>query len=665
MRKGDFQKLFISIVLVLNFSPVFAAMEGAEKTERFTTPAGSLTDNGRPHSMGLVSVNGSAQPELQVKAHSSGWVLGNGRSGAASKFGDTIDGAVEGKQKKRYERIFTPVKEQDIPEGAIVTTLKVQPSGDPEFIQGAFKAAPKIGVRPLVEHMKEEARDRVCSMNSLDGCTGKTLSPFSRDSYWYFFNYLKDTLWVWDPDISAALMKDHFGRELHKEYIFYALKNILGPLSLFGSDASETHKEKRAEFKSGLGSEALGKLMAMVDGYAKNAVISLLNKRDIREMREEGGSYLMATIISIVFGFDIREYPEKYEEIRGHFRGIVEPSLSIPLDDTFQMMPWFLKYSYVRMFYPSLFAKSTEMRKDVDWLVEKAKEKGVLDIDDSNPEAPYEGKYLRSIYKRRGGVLTDEDRSDLLNPTIAGSDTGSIFIHATFAELARNEVLQQELREEVFGLLEEDGVSPEDYGEHVWTPAQLNKKRLPKFFLFVEEVLMKFPPVPFDSRKVKENFSLYMKDNRADGEFYIRLDLKAGETIIFPIYYLNPHLQNDNKYFPEEMLKLDLEERVKHVQTFANPSMHHQCPGQHFARLSVSELLINMLTSGHTLSLSPALEKFNLSFVGTTAIDNDVTIVVGDRVEEMAQKIADLRLEVIPPAASAHGGGTEIHTHEL
>ena len=207
------------------------------------------------------------------------------------------------------------------------------------------------------------------------------------------------------------------------------------------------------------GEQYLDSMASIIDGYAKNTVVKLTRKGRVEDIHSVAGEFLMSTIISVVFGFDITAYPENFEKIRSHFRGIAEPSVKLSFDMGFQFVPWFLKGIYAYHHYSGLYKMSDDMSSDIDWLLEKSRQLGVLD-DETKPD----GKMVRSIYKRAKGVMTDEHKGDLIIPTTAGSDTGALFLKAVVSELGRDRERQKELRDEIISLLQTKTISPDKYG---------------------------------------------------------------------------------------------------------------------------------------------------------------------------------------------------------
>ena len=181
----------------------------------------------------------------------------------------------------------------------------------------------------------------------------------------------------------------------------------------------------------------------------------------------------------------------------------------------------------------------------------------------------------------------------------------------------------------------------------VWDKGFVGEQGLPKLMLFIEETLIKFPPVPNESRQAKVDFTDYFEVHENNEMYYAKLDIKAGEQVTFPIYYLNPHEYNDNPYFSKQFKDMPLEKRVQHTNTFFNPSGVHQCPGQYFARYVVSKFLIFLLISGYEVKLDPEVEEFDLEFSGTTEIKNKYDIVfvkVGDTPESLVPSMKDMVL---------------------
>ena len=152
-----------------------------------------------------------------------------------------------------YKRKYVKVKREYIPFGSDIREIEVTRAGNPDEISECTKrAAVDGGFRPLVEHMKENAKSPVCAMNSV-GCAGKIFCPFSRTHPLRRFNYLKDTLWVWDYDLAHGLLSDHAGKELVKADLFYALSVITGTQSLLSTDGGKVHTSKKSDFKGALG----------------------------------------------------------------------------------------------------------------------------------------------------------------------------------------------------------------------------------------------------------------------------------------------------------------------------------------------------------------------------------------------------------------------------
>ncbi|MCL6268588.1 cytochrome P450 [Sansalvadorimonas sp. 2012CJ34-2] len=502
------------------------------------------------------------------------------------------------------------------------------------------KGSEAVDVKLLADYLLEKSKDHpICRMNTHpSNCMLRwLLTTVSRESWLYpWLTYLKDNMWVWDYDIASGILAKSFGTHLVKQDIFTMVRIILGEFSLFGTDAGEVHTGKRQVFKVAFGPQSLKLITSQLDKFSKRFVSQLSDSLTGSSIRLEVGKFLMSSIISTVFGFDVSadEHRTKFDEIREHFQGVVEASVKLPFDYGFQMRPRAMRDSYLRQHYGAIYDKKILLLEDIKWLVETAKSKGVLDNIDYMGEAESGEPLLRAVVRNAGGhdKLTEEDYQDLLNPMIAGTDTGSFFQMAVISELARDRESLEKIIIEMKQVLTKFGVPMTGFGSHEWTDDQMTEENMPTLHLLIEKILMELPPVPVDSRRVKDDFVIYFLDREATKKqpqgrrVFRKLFLRAGETMTLPIYYLNPREGSTNPHISPELMGLPLKERVKYKHTFVNRSQFHACVGQHFIRKLEKLLILNLISSGRKPVLEQEIEHFELSFKGTIAIEDDLTI---------------------------------------
>ena len=560
-----------------------------------------------------------------------------------------------------YTKRYVVVDENDIPaeEKAKVEPFALPVVGD--FDEVRELTTPKseerlVNVKLLADYLlKESASHPICRMNTHPkNCMLSwliTMAP--RESALYpWLTYLKDTIWAWDHDIVTGMLQSSFGTHLVKKDLFTITRIILGEDSLFGSDSSETHAWKRMIFKSGLGPDALKVLTPCIDKYTHSFVEGLGETLPVDTLGESVGKFLMATIISMVFGFDITDekYEHRFSEIREHFSKIVEAIVELPFDSGFQMRPSFMREPYLREHYGFIHKKRSQLLADVDWLIKTAQEEKVLEnIGDEKPPARG-GALLRAYVREAGGIenLKENHKQDLLNPMIAGTDTGALFQKIVISELARKKEAQDKIREEMLTALKRHNIPLENIDSHIWSDEQLTKEEMPALHQFLEEILIDFPPVPIDSRRVKDDFTVYFQDMKAtqtnqDGrKVYKKIHLREGETMIIPIFYINPRERSSNPHLPPELLNLPPRERVKHMQTFVNSSRYHACVGQYFIRRLVKLLILRMMSSGKDITMDEKVDDYRLAFRGTIYLEDKLTIRFGKvDLREVASQLED------------------------
>ncbi len=515
------------------------------------------------------------------------------------------------------------IKVEDIPQDVKSTLMEMPLSGMDDEVLSLYNSAGEEGVKPLMDHMQQHAESDVCRMNTTSRYCMKNwvVNPCSRESWLYPLSAYKATFWIWNPEIARILMQSSFSTHLTKQDWF---STHLTKQDLFGADMYLGKNEKKSDVSQALEAEALPLLIEELAPFSQEFIEKMASSPGFEGVGDDGGEYLMKSILYLVFNVDMSGHRKKLNEIREHFRGAIETAAILPAGMAYQGAPNFIKKPYIWLTHSKMYEKNKLLLADVDWLVKTVEEQGFL--DDVNYDSKYpECSLLRELYKKSNGVLTEEDKYDLLNTMLAGADTKLSLLNSVFAELASKQDAQQEIRAEVVRVLLEDGVRPEGFYEHKWTYEQIKgtrETRLPVLHHFLDEVLLHYPPAPLETRRVETNITVHMTDTtKAEGDEgrYVAMSFKKGETVVFPVYYLNPWEGNPNPFIPDAIKNAPVEDRIKWVHSFGNPGKH-ESSGQGFERAMLKLAVVNMMAKGMNLTADNIPAAYDLQFSGTLSI---------------------------------------------
>ena len=274
-----------------------------------------------------------------------------------------------------------------------------------------------------------------------------------------------------------------------KEELFYPFKYLTGTSTIFSTDASSEHLEKRKIFNKALGIRSQPDLVPVMDGYAKKFIDKWHDQGEVLDdVTSQAGHYLLPIIIWSTFGIDITQHQVKMQEIIGHLTDILSDFVALVSDPAFYPIPERLKPGYIRLRYPNIIAKGHAIHQDTLWLIEKAREQ--TEYRASHNEELVSSLFYRMMEKlvaEEKDHLTNEDVYDLANPLVAGNDTTGSFLTMLLRKLADDSEMQRVLKEELECAETGRFVERDAQGRRKWTAQQVNDKEMPELFAFIDE----------------------------------------------------------------------------------------------------------------------------------------------------------------------------------
>ncbi|CAM3497451.1 cytochrome P450 [Parendozoicomonas haliclonae] len=523
--------------------------------------------------------------------------------------------------------------------------LPVTPVGDPDRFEELVSNIETDGVLPMGEYMLEEmtkaakqsspasyasCKYGVCRMNTTPKhCLKRMVKPFGRDSFFRKFNAIPDTVWVLNPDIVKAIFSDGFGVDTKKLDTFYAFRVLMGEYALFSSDMTEAHKERRKQFKANLGGDTAMRsyvtaaLMEHADRFVGEWTDLPSSQTD--DITNIVVDYLSPGLIHSIFGVDISQHKEKQKEIVSHLSGIIPLFALINNDPKFYLSymyptPMMNPMGYLKKNYPLLFEKQQLIMKDLEWLIGEA-----FKLDPSE-----QGLLFKNVVKksREAGRdhLNADDLYDLINPMIAGGDTGAGLLTLALTEFARSPELQDEILEE-FRIAGGASIKDQD----------IAASKLHKLFEFIEEVLTRYTPAPIIARRMADDKDLILVDQ--DTGERVKIEFKRNDLVSFPISFLNPHAYSPNPFISPEEKTASHDDRKKCMVTFANGSSH-QCVGEHLGKQLMAVLLVSSFKNNVKPGLVQPFKGYSEGWAGVIKVNARVPLKLYPLDEELGDLAA-------------------------
>lgn len=255
------------------------------------------------------------------------------------------------------------------------------------------------------------------------------------------------------------------------------------------------------------------------------------------DIKEIAGKYTTDVIGSCAFGIDCNSFKDPESEFRTQAKKVFQVS---PLDN--------LK-GFIAFTCPDL-AKSFGLRlsgKDVSNFFMRLTKKN---IDYRENTGFFRKDFMEILLelKKNGELNINEVAAQSFLFFIAGYETSSTTISFCLFELARNQDIQNKVREEIEMVLKENS-------EKITYAALSEMKYL---HMVVEETLRKYPPLPLLNRQCVKDYKF------PDGTV-----LNKGDDVMIPVYsmHYDPLFYSEPEKFDPERFKEDVKQ-LRHPYTY-------------------------------------------------------------------------------------------------
>jgi cytochrome P450 family 6 len=419
--------------------------------------------------------------------------------------------------------------------------------------------------------------------NVIDYMLGKKcMGDFYRDIYERYPNQSMVGMFIRRIPVLVLRDPEYIKQVLIKDFAVFAERDgtvfeKAEPMSmhLFRLDAARWRPLRMRlspVFTSGKLKEMFHLLLNCADHFEKY-LHETVSKNDIVECKDLTSKFTVDVIGSCAFGLEMNAMKEK--------------------DNKFQQVG-------IRMFRSSPKVMIRIMLREISWLY-----KHIGHFLDDHDVTKFITDITRNTieYRKRNNV----HRNDFINTLIdlkdnpdklgvdnltdefiaaqlfvffaAGFETSSSTMSFAMYELAKNQLIQEKVREEIKEVLNSTG------GEILYD----NIKKMSYLEKIFQETLRKYPPVTFLMRKPLRNYTF-------EGT---KIDLKEGQTVIIPIYgiHYDPNIYPDPEVFdPERFSTENIQQRnsMFHLPFGDGP---RNCIGARFAINQTKVGLIKVLTN--------------------------------------------------------------------
>ncbi|XP_022915412.2 probable cytochrome P450 6g2 [Onthophagus taurus] len=307
---------------------------------------------------------------------------------------------------------------------------------------------------------------------------------------------------------------------------------------------------------------------------------SELNKTEMycMDALELMARYTTDVVTSVALGIDAKSFTSEEPKLRNAGKTIFEPNKKNGLKViALFVMPWLSKVISLRLISKSLENLYKKMIEDVERYREEMNLKR-NDFFEHIKEFRGKKMSIENIMTQVGGVYID------------GFGTNSSALNFMVYELAKNEDVQQNLRQEIKkylndcnGVITFEGVQSLEYLNAV-----------------IHESLRKYPPFPQLTKVCTQEYT-FPKSTTKSSEFKSEI----GLPIVIPVYAL----QNDEKYFPEpdvfkpERFLPENKEKIIKYTYMPFGDGPRICIGQKFALLQ-SKIALLKLVSNFNMKLN-------------------------------------------------------------